>query len=913
MPMSKELPKAYEPQNYEDAIYKRWEESGFFAPEAHPPRADNPDGSSPTSGRYVNILPPPNANGELHVGHASGYTTMDFLGRYHRMKGEKVLLLPGKDHAGIQTQVVYEKKIKKESGLSRHDLGRNQFYQDAYAFCLDRAQYMRNQEKKIGLSADWSREKFTLDPNLLQVVLGTFSKMFNEVDADGNRMVYRGECIINWCPRCATALSDVELEHEEQTAKLYTFKYSADFPLTIATSRPETKLGDTAVAVNPKDKRFQKYIGQEFVVKKFAGGPDLKIKIIADESIDMTFGTGALGVTPAHSMVDFEMAEKNNLEIVKVINENGTINSGFGPFSNLSVIEARLAVVAALKRDGLLEKEEDYANNLSVCERCRTAIEPLPSKQWFVNLDHSNFSLKQAAHKAIVNGEIKIYPERFTKVMLSWIDNVHDWCISRQIWWGPRIPAWYKRDEIQVGEQSPGEGWVQDEDTFDTWFSSGQWPFITLGYPENDDFKNFYPTDIMETAGEIIFFWVSRMIMLGLYITGKIPFKKVYLHGLVLDAKGQKMSKSKGNVIDPLTLTDKFGTDAFRMGIIIGNTPGTSLALAEDKIKAYKHFANKLWNITRFVLSNTESFLFENKKEIKLEKDDKKIMEELKESLRNMGLDFEHYLSHLKKPEDELKEGFKAQAARRVKIALALQKIGEEEKIEATEEEIKKLVPDAHVLRLDADITKGSAKKARDIIRRFYSLPSAILVGTEMALPYLKRIANAAVISLDSLFAIPDFRMHERIFGMLLALREKATKRLLIQTRVRDSSFFNFVLQGNLSGFYKKELEDRKHFGYPPFTVLIKISWSGTEKAVLVGKKTLEGVLAEWKPNYMPARKTLRGSPSEAARKEKTTGHFGVGAIIRVDTASWPDHNLVHVLASLPPAFEVEVAPEDIL
>ena len=630
-----ELPKAYEPQKYEDDIYKKWEASGFF----------NPDNLTHTTGRYVNLLPPPNANGEMHVGHASGYVVMDLLGRYHRMKGEKTLLLPGKDHAGIQSQVVYEKKIKKERGISRHDLGREKFYKEIYDFCLDRAQYMRGQEKKMGLSADWSREKFTMDPELVKIVLETFVKMYNEIDADGNRMIYRGERIINWCPRCFTALSDVEVEHEEQAAKLYTFKYHKDFPFSISTTRPETKLGDTAVAVNPKDERYQKFIGQEFKVD-FVGVP-LTIKIIADHEVDPTFGTGALGVTPAHSAVDWEMARKNNLPIVKVIDEHGNIHPGFNQFSGMTVLEVRAAVVQALRDAGLVEKEEDFTNNLSVCERCKTPIEPLVSKQWFVNVDHANFSLKKAARKAIENNEINIYPERFKDVMLGWIDNVRDWCISRQIWWGPRIPVWYclmcedeknnceysityndfgvksenassRRDlsePIAVGDKPSkcpkcgcvdGGKIVQDPDTFDTWFSSGQWAFTALGYPSGKDCQEFYPSDTMIMGRDILPFWAFRMIILSLYRTGQVPFKNLYFTGLIRDEKGQKMSKSKGNGIDPIEMIEKYGTDAVRLSLLIGTTPGNDVNLGTEKIAGYRNFTNKLWNISRFMLMTIE-------------------------------------------------------------------------------------------------------------------------------------------------------------------------------------------------------------------------------------------------------------------------------------------------------------------
>lgn len=610
MPDQKEIAKAYEPGLYEGNIYKSWEESGVF----------NPDNQTGTQGTYCNVLPPPNANGEMHVGHASGYVIMDLLGRYHRMLGEEVLLLPGKDHAGIQSQVVYEKKIKKERGIDRHDLGREKFYDEVYDFCIDRADYMRSQEKSIGLSADWSREKFTLDPKLVNTVLNTFIRMYNEVDENGNRMIYRGERIINWCPRCATALADVEVEYEEQAAKLYTFKYDKSFPFAISTTRPETKLGDTAVAVNPTDERYQQYVGQ--TIEADFCGVKLNIKVIADNNVDATFGTGALGVTPAHSQVDWDMGKANGLEEIKVIDQQGKILAGFGEFSGLDVKEAREKIVSSLQDQGLIEKEEDYKNNLSVCERCKTPIEPLISEQWFVDIDHANFSLKKEARRVLENGEIKIYPEKFEKVMYNWIDNVRPWCISRQIWWGPRIPVWYrtkdasrkskvesqKLDEefdIYCGREAPeGEGWIQDSDTFDTWFSSGQWAYSTLDYPDGDDFKKFYPSDVMVMGRDILPFWAFRMIILSLYTTRKAPFKNLYFTGLIRDEKGQKMSKSKGNGIEPLDMITKYGTDAVRLSLFIGSAPGSDMNLGEAKIASYRNFTNKLWNVARFIESS---------------------------------------------------------------------------------------------------------------------------------------------------------------------------------------------------------------------------------------------------------------------------------------------------------------------
>lgn len=595
--MKRDIPKTYESTQYEEKIYENWEKSGYF----------NPDNLVETKGRYVDIMPPPNANGELHMGHASGYVIMDLFGRYNRMLGKKVLLLPGKDHAGIQTQVVFEKKLQKEKGLSRYDLGRDEFYKECYDFTMNRSQYMRSQEKKLGMSADWSREKFTLDPAIVKSVLSTFVKMYNEIDEDGNRMIYRGERIINWCSRCATALSDIEVEYKEQTTKLYTFKYAKNFPFTISTTRPETKLADTAIAVHPSDERYKEHVGKTFEVN-FLGVP-LKLKVIAHHEIDKTFGTGALGVTPAHSMVDYQMAINNDLEIISLINEEGKIKERFGGFSGMTVAEARKTVVEKLKEADLLEKEEDYQNSLSTCERCKTPIEPIISKQWFLNVDHKNFSLKEESRKVIENDSIigiKVHPDRFKKQMLTWIDNVHDWCISRQIWWGPRIPAWYKGEEVKVSIESPGEGWVQDNDTFDTWFSSGQWAYNTLGYPESKDYKEFYPTDTMIMGRDLLPFWAFRMIILSLYTTRQIPFRNLYFTGLVTDEQGQKMSKSKGNGIDPLEMVNRYGTDAVRLSLVIGTTPGNDFKLSERKIAGKRNLINKIWNIARYVLTSVD-------------------------------------------------------------------------------------------------------------------------------------------------------------------------------------------------------------------------------------------------------------------------------------------------------------------
>ncbi|HNX10770.1 MAG TPA: valine--tRNA ligase [bacterium] len=601
------LDKSYNPQLYENEIYKKWEESGYFNPD----NLNLPE-DAPT---YTIILPPPNITDKLHLGHASTVAIEDLLIRYHRLKGYRALWLPGTDHAAIATQNVVEKKIKKEENLSRHDLGREKFLEKVWSFLQETQSTILYQIRRLGGSLDWSRQAFTLDEPRQAAV----AKMFCDMYEGG--AIYRGERIVNWCPRCHSTLADDEVEYKAQTAKIYTFKYSSDFPIAISTTRPETKLGDTAIAVNPKDERYKQYIGQEYDIN-FVGQP-LHIKIIADHNVEMEFGTGALGVTPAHSAVDWQMAEKNNLEIKKIINEDGLIYNVSPEYNGLTGLEAREKVVAKLRETGLLISEEDMENNLSVCYRCDTPIEPLPSKQWFVAVDKKlerldNKSLKEKALEAAENGSVKFVPERFYKKYTDWVNNLHDWCISRQIWFGHRIPVWYKGEEIYVGTTAPTEsGWTQDPDTLDTWFSSSMWTFSTLGWPENyvngqktGDLAKFHPTQVLETGYEIITLWVSRMIMMSLFALQEIPFQTVYLHGMILDKDGKKMSKSKGNGIDPVTVSDEFGTDAVRLSLLYGTTPGNDARLSEEKITAQRNFINKLWNISRYILSDVEQKYF---------------------------------------------------------------------------------------------------------------------------------------------------------------------------------------------------------------------------------------------------------------------------------------------------------------
>jgi len=601
--MKNELEKVYIPQGNEDRIYEKWEKSGFFNPD----NLDLPEDAP----AYTIVLPPPNITAKLHLGHASTAAIEDLLIRYKRLCGYKALWLPGTDHAAIATQNVVEKKLLAEQGVTRQALGREKFLAEVWSFLTATQSTILHQIRKLGASLDWSRLAFTLDEKRQEAVREMFKAMYEE------GIIYRGERLVNWCPRCHSTLADDEVEYKEQEAKLYTFRYDKDFPILISTTRPETKLGDTAVAVNPKDERYKKYVGQEFLVN-FCDQA-LKIKIIGDRNVEMEYGTGALGVTPAHSAVDWKMAEDNGLEIIKVIDEDGKIKSGFGKFSGLSVIEARKGVVCNLNDSGLMEKEENVSNNLSVCYRCGTPIEPLPSKQWFVSVDNKidrlgGKSLKEKALEAAKKQQITFVPERFNKRYSDWMENLHDWCISRQIWFGHRVPVWYRGAEIAVSDEKPaGEDWQQDPDTLDTWFSSGMWTFSTLGWPDNfisgtknGDLAKFHPTQVLETGYEILTLWVSRMIMMSFFALGEVPFEKVYLHGMILDEKGKKMSKSKGNGIDPLDMVEKYGADATRLALLMGSTPGNDVRFSEDKIEAKRNFVNKLWNISRYILGSVE-------------------------------------------------------------------------------------------------------------------------------------------------------------------------------------------------------------------------------------------------------------------------------------------------------------------
>lgn len=598
--MKKDLEKVYHPDDWEDLIYKQWEESGYFNPDCLP--------CNKQASNYTMVLPPPNITAKLHLGHASMLAIEDLFIRFHRLKGYRTLWLPGTDHAAIATQNVVEKKILKEEGRTRHDLGRDDFLKKVWEFLKETQSTILYQIKKMGASVDWSRQAFTLDPARQKAV----RKMFIDMHREG--VIYRGERVVNWCPRCQSTLADDEVEYRQQKSKLYTFKYDAAFPIAISTTRPETKLGDTAIAVNPKDERYRSYLGQELTAD-FCG-QKLKIKIIADNKVDPDFGTGALGVTPAHSLIDSQLAQKNDLTIIKVINEQGLIRETFGQFSGQTALAAREMIVEKLRQKKLIKSEEEINNNLSICYRCDTPIEPLPSQQWFVGVNRKldrlgGKSLKEKAIEVVKDEQIKFIPARFTKRYLDWMENLHDWCISRQIWFGHQIPAWYRDGQIQVSSEKPeGENWEQDTDTLDTWFSSGMWTFSTLGWPDNfqngvksGELKRFHPTQMLETGHEIITLWVSRMIIMSLFALNEIPFSQVYLHGTILDKNGKKMSKSKGNGVDPLEVIKNFGTDALRLSLLIGNTPGNDSRYSDEKIVNGRNFVNKLWNISRFIIS----------------------------------------------------------------------------------------------------------------------------------------------------------------------------------------------------------------------------------------------------------------------------------------------------------------------
>jgi len=606
---TKNVATAYEPQKIEDKIYKLWEKSGYFNPDKLPDQKKRKES-------YSIVMPPPNATGVLHLGHTLMLAIQDAEIRFHRMQGKKALWIPGTDHASIATQNVVEKLLAKD-GISKEDLGRTRFLKEVDKFVRGSKSTIKTQVKKMGSSCDWSRERYTMDAGLSEAVTEIFVRMYN----DG--LIYRGFRMVNWCPRCVSTLADDEVNHKELDGNLYYIKYpmlDGGF-LVVATTRPETLLGDTALVVNPSDERYKDYVGK-ISVMPITGR---EIPVLADSYVATDFGTGVLKVTPGHDPNDFELGKKHNLPTIDIFDDNGKIDKkhamedNFEKYSGMDRFEARKKIISDLQNDGMLVKIEPHKHNVGHCYRCGTIIEPKVSQQWFVAVDKKikgKKSLKQRAIDAVKSGKIKIMPERFEKVYFHWMNNLHDWCISRQIWFGHRLPVYYCREcgETVVDTKKPkqckkckSKVFKQDEDTLDTWFSSGLWTFSTLGWPKKTkDLKTFHPTSLMETGYDIIFFWVARMIIMSEYALNDVPFEKVYLHGLVRDKDGVKMSKSIGNVIDPLIMSEKYGADATRLSLIIGNSPGSDLKLSEEKIASFRNFSNKIYNIARYTILNSK-------------------------------------------------------------------------------------------------------------------------------------------------------------------------------------------------------------------------------------------------------------------------------------------------------------------
>jgi len=642
------MEKKYIPNQVENSIYSMWESGGYFSPN----NKNTNDDKEP----FCIILPPPNANADLHLGHAM-YVVEDIMVRYRRMNGHKTLWLPGADHAGFETQFVFEKHLQKK-GKSRFDYKRDVLYKKIWDFVHNNRDNMTDQLKQIGFSLDWSRFIFTLDKKIVKIVHSTFKKLYD----DG--LIYRGKRLVNYCTKCGTSFSDLEVLHVERNDPLYYMKYG---PFTLATVRPETKFGDTAVAVNPKDARYKKWIGKKITVKSLIA--DIHLSVIADDAIDMKFGTGVAKVTPAHDMVDFEIGKRHKLDMKQVIGFDGKLTKIAGKYAGLYVTKGRKQVVEDLQKHGLIDRVDNkYSHTISTCYKCGTTLEPLPLSQWFLQVK----KLAKKAKTAIKKGEITFIPKRYKKQTTEWLTDFHDWNISRQIVWGIQIPAWKCTDCSETTKNNDSDNWIitdgkipklcpkckgsnlqQDSDTFDTWFSSGQWPFATLKVTGNKtDFNTFYPTSVMETGYDILPMWVCRMIMLGLYETDSVPFKTVYLHGMVRDNKGQKMSKSKGNVINPIDMIKTYGADALRMALIYGTKTGNDLSFSEEKIKGMRNFANKLWNIARFIKLNIDAAkssgktitLYDQAKHASLQNAyDKRIITETNMLIANVTKDMDEY------------------------------------------------------------------------------------------------------------------------------------------------------------------------------------------------------------------------------------------------------------------------------
>ena len=587
-----ELPKTYDPKSVEDKLYKFWVDSGFFHAEVNPDKKP-----------YTIVIPPPNVTGQLHMGHAFDETLQDILIRTKRMQGYEALWMPGTDHAGIATQIKVEENLRKEEGLTRYDLGREEFLKRVWAWKDKFGNRIISQLKKLGTSCDWDRERFTMDEGCSKAVREVFVNLYNK------GLIYKGHRIINWCPHCATALSDAEVEYETQPGKLWHIRYpltDGSGDLVVATTRPETFMGDTGVAVNPNDERYKHLIGKTCILPIM----NREIPIFGDEYVDMEFGTGCVKVTPCHDPNDFEMGQRHDLEQILVFNEDATVNANGGKYEGMDRYECRKAVVKDLEEGGWLVKIEDHEHNVGTCYRCGTTVEPMTSAQWFVKMA----PLAKPAMDVVNEGKTKFVPDRFSKTYLRWMENVHDWCISRQLWWGHRIPAFYCEDcgEMTVSKtdvctcpKCGGTHIHQEEDVLDTWFSSALWPFSTLGWPDKTkELDYFYPTSTLVTGYDIIFFWVARMIFSGVEHMGETPFKTVYIHGLVRDAQGRKMSKSLGNGIDPLEVIDQYGADALRFTLATGNSPGNDMRFSDERVQASRNFCNKIWNASRFIQMN---------------------------------------------------------------------------------------------------------------------------------------------------------------------------------------------------------------------------------------------------------------------------------------------------------------------
>ena len=629
--MKKELPKVYEPQEVEARIYETWEKNGCFKGHRDPKKKP-----------FTIVMPPPNVTGQLHMGHAMDDSLQDMLIRYKRMQGYAALYLPGTDHAGIATQVKVEEELRNNEGLSRYDLGREKFLERVWDWKAKYGARIVQQQKKLGISADWERSRFTMDEGLSRAVRHVFVSLYQK------DLIYKGSRIINWCPHCVTALSDVEVEYQDKPGNLWHIRYpiqgEQDRYVIVATTRPETMLGDTGVAVNPADGRYTDIVGKKCVLPLVGR----EMPIVADEYVDMAFGTGCVKMTPAHDPNDFEVGLRHDLDTIRVLDDNGKVVEGYGRYSGMDRYEARKAIVADLEEGGWLVKVEPHQHNVGTCSRCHSDVEPLISAQWFVKME----PLAKEALRVVREGETKFVPDRFSKTYINWMENVRDWCISRQLWWGHRIPAWTCEDcgKLTVSETDPtqcchcGSSHIkQEDDVLDTWFSSALWPFSTLGWPDenSEDLKYFYPTDVLVTGYDIIFFWVARMIFSACEHTGKPPFHTVFIHGLIRDDKGRKMSKSLGNGIDPLEIADKYGADALRFNLVTGNSPGNDMRFYTERCEAMRNFANKIWNASRFLMMN----LTIDKCELpqKLELEDKWILSKLDRAVAEITENMDRY------------------------------------------------------------------------------------------------------------------------------------------------------------------------------------------------------------------------------------------------------------------------------